>query len=105
MWFNFKSGSLNDLKGENFCRRKNWREDTCEFYDFTAFKISDMIYELLDDYHEHPDLDSLVLILSMYMSGEIEVIWKEGYPMPCLNEEKFFDDNIVGFEDFELDLE
>ena len=58
-----------------------------------------MIYELLDDYHELPDLDSLVLILSMYMSGEIEIVWKEGYPMPYLKEEKFFD------VDFELDLE
>ena len=99
MWFGFSSGSLNELGSEKFSRRKNWREDTCEVYDFTAFKISDMIYELLDDYVNHPDLDSLILILSMYMAGEIEVVWKEGYPMPCLKEEKFFDD------DFELDFE
>jgi len=98
MWFSFSSGSLNDLENEKISRRKNWREKDCQFYDFTAFKISDMIYELLDNYVDHPDLDALSLILSMYMSGEIEVIWKEGYPMPCLNEEKFFDD------DFELDL-
>ena len=94
MWFSFVSGSLSDLKSEKFSRRKNWREDSCEFYDFTAFKISDMIYDLLDDYYDHPDLDSLVLILSMYMSGDIEIVWKEGYPMPYLKEEKFFDDDF-----------
>ncbi len=53
-----------------------------------------MIYDLLDDYYDHPDLDSLVLILSMYMSGDIEIVWKEGYPMPYLKEEKFFDDDF-----------
>tara|TARA_R100000008_G_scaffold59683_2_gene37365 strand:+ start:1586 stop:1879 length:294 start_codon:yes stop_codon:yes gene_type:complete len=93
MWFSFKSGSLNDLKDENFCRRKNWREDTCEFYDFTAFKISEMIYDLLEEYADHPDLDALSIILSMYMSGDVEVAWKEGYPMPYLKGEKFFDDD------------
>ena len=99
MWFSFKSGSLNDIEGEKFSRRKNWREDDCEFYDFTAFKISDMIYDLLEEYVDHPDLDALSMILSMYMSGDVEIIWKEGYPMPYLKEEKFFD------VDFELDLE
>ena len=94
MWFNFKSASLNELSSKKFSRRKNWREDTCEFYDFTAFKISDMIYELLDDYADHPDLDALIMILSMYMSGDVEIAWKEGYPMPYLKGEKFFDDNF-----------
>ncbi len=99
MWFNFKSGSLNELSSKKFSRRKNWREDTCEFYDFTAFKISDMIYELLDSHYDHPDLDSLILILSMYMSGEIEIVWKEGYPMPHLKEEMYFDDDFsLSFE-------
>ena len=94
MWFSFKSGSLNELKDENFCRRKNWREDACEFYDFTAFKISEMIYDLLEEYADHPDLDALSIILSMYMSGDVEVAWKEGYPMPYIKGEKFFDDNF-----------
>ena len=94
MWFSFKSGSLNDLEGEKFSRRKNWREDDCQFYDFTAFKISEMIYDLLEEYADHPDLDSLALILSMYMSGEIEIVWKEGYPMPYLKEERRFEDDI-----------
>ncbi len=94
MWFGFKSGSLDELKDENFCRRKNWREDTCQFYDFTAFKISEMIYDLLEEYADHPDLDALSIILSMYMSGDVEVAWKEGYPMPYLKGEKFFDDDF-----------
>jgi hypothetical protein len=93
MWLDYRSGSLGELGNKKFSRRKNWREEDCQFYDFTAFKISDMIYELFEEYYDHPDLDSLILILSMYMAGEIEIIWKEGYPMPYLNEEKFFDDD------------
>jgi len=100
MWFSFKSGScsLTDTEGcEKISRQKNWREDECQFYDFTAFKISDMIYELLDDYGDHPDLDALVMILSMYMSGDVDINWKEGYPMPFIKEEGFYEDDL-GFE-------
>jgi|TARA_R100001015_G_C4573197_1_gene130931 hypothetical protein len=92
MWFGFKSGSLSCLKEEKFSRRKNWRVDDCEFYDYTAFKISGLIYELLDNDHDHPDLDMLSVILSMYMAGDVDVFWKEGYPMPYLKGEKFYDD-------------
>ena len=53
-----------------------------------------MIYDILEDYGDHPDLDALGMILAMYMAGEIEVVWKEGYPMPYLKEEKFFDDDL-----------
>jgi hypothetical protein len=76
-----------------FAEEKIGEKRACQFYDFTAFKISDMIYELLDDYIDHPDLDALSMILSMYMSGDVDIIWKEGYPMPYLKEEKFFDDD------------
>jgi hypothetical protein len=94
MQISFRSGSINDLNSENISRQKNWRVEECEFYDFTAFKISDMIYDILEDYGDHPDLDALGMILAMYMAGEIEVVWKEGYPMPYLKEEKFFDDDL-----------
>ncbi len=53
-----------------------------------------MIYDLLEEYADHPDLDALSIILSMYMSGDVEVAWKEGYPMPYLKGEKFFDDDF-----------
>jgi hypothetical protein len=101
MWFSFKSGSLDQLKGEKFSRRKNWREEGCQFYDFTAFKISDMIYEILDEYADHPDLDALSMILSMYMSGDVEIVWKEGYPMPYLEGENM--ENIYG-DEFEFGM-
>lgn len=92
MWFGFKSGSLNCEEREKFCRQKSELVGNCLLYDFTAFKISGLIYELLDQNEEHPDLDMLSLILSMYMAGDIEVFWKEGYPLPYLKGEKFHDD-------------
>ncbi len=50
-------------------------------YDFTIFKIENMIYELATSYAEHPDVYPLKLLLKMYINKEIEIYWEGGYPM------------------------
>ena len=100
MWFGFRSGSLSCMEGKKFSRKKLENIGDCQLYDFTAYKISNMIYDLLDNWDDHPDLDTLSLILSMYMSGDVDIIWKEGYPMPHL---KLLDEENFG--ELELDVE
>jgi len=100
MWFGFKSGSLSCLEGENFSRQKTKMIGDCQLYDFTAYKISGLIYSLLAQNEDHPDLDVLSLILSMYMAGDVDIEWKEGYPMPHLKLE-----GMENFSEFDLDVD
>ena len=52
-------------------------------YDFTIFKIENMIHDLIYAYGgtDHPDIYPLRLLLKMYINGDVDIYWDGGYPM------------------------
>jgi hypothetical protein len=50
-------------------------------YDFTCYKIENMIKELEKEYLYHPDIDALKDILTLYKEDDVTIHWDGGYPM------------------------
>jgi hypothetical protein len=51
-------------------------------YDFTYHKLTRMLDQLWKWDPTHPDLLIVNNILELYIDGDVEVHWAEGYPMP-----------------------
>ena len=53
-----------------------------KIFDFTYYKLTKMLDDLWRYEPQHPDLMVLNNILELYIDGDIDIYWSEGYPMP-----------------------
>ena len=53
-------------------------------YDFTIYKLNNMIDELKKVYVEHPDMFILEMMRDAYIEGNLVIDWIGGYPMANL---------------------
>ena len=53
-----------------------------KIFDFTYYKLTKMLDDLWRYEPQHPDLMVLNNILELYIDGDIDIYWAEGYPMP-----------------------
>jgi hypothetical protein len=63
--------------GKNLQKFARWGN----LYDFTYHKLHRMVDQLIKWYPDHPDLMVLNNILELYIDGDIEIYWSEGYPL------------------------
>jgi len=56
-------------------------DHSAKIYDYTIYKIQEMIAGLKERYVEHPDIYALEQILNFYKKDEIVITWDGGYPM------------------------
>jgi len=99
--------------GKNF---KNFA-DGATIFDFTYYRLARMLEEMYIWDPSHPDVLVLNNILELYIDGDVDVYWSEGYPLAYptksdhvevdFNEEMYdlgiFDDSL--FEDEDPDWE
>jgi hypothetical protein len=69
--------------GKNFLG-KNLQNfaDSGNLFDFTYHKLNNMLDQLYHWDPAHPDILVLNNILELYIDGEVEIYWTEGYPLP-----------------------
>jgi len=92
------SGIVEDIK--NF-RQKNWRSlNGNRVYDFNIYKLTHMIHKIEQEWALHPDLDALCMILDMYRDGNIDITWKEGYPIPDVDLEMHYAESGIMEDDW-----
>jgi hypothetical protein len=65
-------------------------------YDFTYHKLYRMLDQLWKWDPAHPDVMVLNNILELYIDGDVEVYWTEGYPLPYPTKSS---DTYENFED------
>ena len=53
-----------------------------KIFDFTYHKLNKMLDDLWRYEPHHPDIMVLNNILELYIDGEVEIYWTEGYPLP-----------------------
>ena len=53
-----------------------------KIFDFTYHKLNKMLDDLWRYEPHHPDIMVLNNILELYIDGDIDIYWSEGYPMP-----------------------
>jgi len=77
-------------------------------YDFTYHKLHRMLAQLWKWDPAHPDVLVLNNILELYIDGEVEIHWTEGYPLPYPTGTSYPDDDIdeIVFEElYNMSLE
>jgi len=70
--------------GKNF---KNFA-DGATIFDFTYYRLDRMLREMLVWSPNHPDVLVLNNILELYIDGDVDIYWSEGYPMAYPTESK-----------------
>jgi len=63
--------------GKNF---KNFA-DGATIFDFTYYRLARMLEEMWHWDPSHPDILVLNNILELYIDGEVDIYWSEGFPM------------------------
>ena len=76
--------------GKNF---KNFA-DGATIFDFTYYRLARMLEEMYAWDSAHPDVLVLNNILELYIDGEVEIHWTEGYPLPYPTGTSYPDDDI-----------
>ena len=79
-----KSSSDKKFLGKNF---KNFA-DGATIFDFTYYRLEQLLNEMLAWDPAHPDVLVLNNILELYIDGDIDIYWSEGYPMAYPKESK-----------------
>jgi hypothetical protein len=107
------SGGTKKFLGKNF---KNFAGGATIF-DFTYYRLARMLEEMYAWDPSHPDVLVLNNILELYIDGDVDVYWSEGYPLAYPTKSKhvevnfseemydlgIYDDSL--FEDEDLDWE
>jgi hypothetical protein len=73
-----ESDGTKKFLGKNF---KNFA-DGATIFDYTYYRLVRMLEEVLAWDASHPDALVLNNILELYIDGDVEVQWSEGYPLP-----------------------
>lgn len=73
-----KMGSSKNFLGKNL---RIYGSDK-KIFDFTYHKLNKMLDDLWRNEPQHPDIMVLNNILELYIDGDIDIYWSEGYPMP-----------------------
>jgi hypothetical protein len=99
----------NDGNGKNFLEKnlKNFGEGA-KVFDFTYHKLHHMLDQLWRWDPSHPDVLVVNNILELYIDGEVEIHWMEGYPLPYPTGTPYPDDDIdeIVFEElYNMSLE
>jgi len=80
---------------KNLAKKKNFKFDD-KIYDFTIYKINNMMEELWRTDLDNPEIFVLNNILEMYIDCEIDIRWCGGYPMPLAADgDDYFDFDIA----------
>ena len=68
--------------GKNFLGKKLQNfAGSGNLYDFTYHKLAPMMAQLLKWDPTHPDVLVLNNILELYIDGDVDIYWAEGYPL------------------------
>ena len=88
-------GNYGESGEKNLAKKKNFKFDD-KIYDFTIYKIHDMMEELWRTDLDNPEIFVLNNILEMYIDCEIDIRWCGGYPMPlAIDGDDYFDFDIT----------
>ena len=104
------NGGTKKFLGKNF---KNFA-DGATIFDFTYYRLARMLEEMYAWDSAHPDVLVLNNILELYIDGDVDVYWSEGYPLAYPTKSKhvevnfsedmydlgIFDDEEPDWEDF-----
>ena len=71
------SGGTKKFLGKNF---KNFA-DGATIFDFTYYRLARMLEEMYAWDPSHPDVLVLNNVLELYIDGDVEIHWSEGYPL------------------------
>jgi hypothetical protein len=68
--------------GKNFLGKKLQNfAGSGNLYDFTYHKLARMLAQMLKWDPTHPDVLVLNNILELYVDGDVDIYWAEGYPL------------------------
>ena len=68
--------------GKNFLGKKLQNfAGSGNLYDYTYHKLARMLAQMLKWDPAHPDVLVLNNILELYVDGDIDIYWAEGYPL------------------------
>ena len=82
--------------GKNFLGKKLQNfAGSGNLYDFTYHKLTRMMAQMLKWDPTHPDVLVLNNILELYVDGDVDIYWAEGYPLAYpANSLKDFEDEL-----------
>jgi|TARA_R100000149_G_C5832082_1_gene107258 hypothetical protein len=72
------SGGSKNFLGKNL----QFFSGSGNIYDFTYHKLNRMVDQLYRWDPGHPDILVLNNILELYIDGDVQIYWAEGYPLP-----------------------